>query len=91
SYVTPAALGIYARTTSLSTAFTQKNLRQAIFSKSYLSAWLLAMAILVIGGLFATALMVILIGFVVLFYLLVVAFRIIAKGLPAMQNGVHSD
>lgn len=83
-YVVPAGLANLARTERIGSAFAFGELRPALFSREYATAWLLALGVLIIAGVIAGAVSAVPLGFVVAipvqFYATVVAFHLYGRG-----------
>jgi hypothetical protein len=79
-YVLPAAIVNVVREDDLAAAFDLGTVRDIAFDGDYLVPWLVAVVVLTIGNLLALPLSLVLVGFVLRFYLLVVAAYLVTRG-----------
>lgn len=85
-YLLPAAIVNMVRADDVAAAFHLRTVRDVAFDGDYLVAWLLAAVVLVVGSLVALPLYLVLVGFVVRFYTLVVAAYLVTRGSMASMG-----
>ena len=83
TFVLPAALANFARTGDVGAAFHLRTIARGAFSGGYVVALLLAIAVSIVLGLIGGALLVVLVGIFVLFYLQVVVYHLFGQGFAA--------
>lgn len=74
AYILPAAYGNFVRQQRFGAGFEFKEIADSALNDRYFKNWLIAFGVLVAGGLLTTPLQMILVGFVLQFYLMVVIF-----------------
>lgn len=85
-YVLPAAIVNYVREDDVAAAFHLRTISDIAFDGDYLVAWLLAAIVLVVGSLIAIPLYFVLVGFVLRFYILLVAAYLVTSGSMESMN-----
>ncbi|MDX1744522.1 MAG: DUF4013 domain-containing protein [Halobacteriales archaeon] len=91
SYLFPGSLLLLATRNSLGAAVSPRSLRSLVFRNDYVIAWLVGGAVWLVGGAIASALMVIVVGVFVQFYVSVAAAFILAQGLPDGDGSSGAD
>jgi hypothetical protein len=76
-YLGPAGMALLAREGRIGAAFEWSQLKSVAFTRTYLVGWLVAAAVLFVGGILAGILSFLLVGFFVSFFVNVVAYRIV--------------
>lgn len=79
-YLLPAALANFARTGEFAAAFHLRTVASAAFSVDYLVAMVLVVGVSIVLGFVGGLLVVVLVGFFVLFYLQVVVYHLFGQG-----------
>lgn len=80
AYLLPAALANFARAGEFAAAFHLRTVARAAFSADYVIAMLLVIAVSIVLGFVGGLLVVVLVGFFVLFYLQVVVYHLFGRG-----------
>jgi len=79
-YVLPAAIVNFVREDDLAAAFHLRTIKDIVLTSDYFVAWLLAAAVVLVGGIVAFPLYFVLVGFVLRFYTMVVAAYLVTRG-----------
>lgn len=79
-YLLPVAVVNFVREDDLTAAFDLETISDIALSSEYLVAWLLAVAVLLVGGVVAFPLYFVLVGFALRFYTLVAAAYLLTRG-----------
>lgn len=87
----PASLLLFATRGSLAAALSPTLLRNLVFRNEYIVAWLVAGAVWLVGGAIASALMVVVVGVFVQFYVSITALYLLADGLPPESSGIDAE
>lgn len=85
-YVLPAAIVNYVRADDVAAAFHLRTVKEIVVDGDYLVAWLLAAVVPTVGSLIAIPLYLVLVGFVLRFYVLVVAAYLVTRGSMASMG-----
>lgn len=80
AYFLPAAMTNFAIKDSLGAAFDFSTIWSGATTSEYFVGWLLAIAVVVVGGLVGGALSAVLVGIFVLFYVQVVSYYLLGRG-----------
>lgn len=88
-YLLPAGLANYARENRFFAAFSPGPVGDIAFDSQYAVGWLLALAVLVVGGAIAAALSAILVGVFVGFYVAVTTFYIYGRSAAEAHGPGH--
>ncbi|MFB6123528.1 MAG: DUF4013 domain-containing protein [Haloferacaceae archaeon] len=80
AFVAPAAYANFAIEGRLAAAFDVETIRRGVFTPQYVSAWIYATLVAVVGGTIGTALSVAVVGVFLLFYAQVVAAFLFGRG-----------
>ena len=91
AFLYPASLLVLATEGSLVAAVSPRRLRRLTLREGYLVAWIVAGAVWIVGGAIAAALMAIVVGVFVQFYVGVAALYLLAQGLPNATEARGDD